>query len=145
MGVAGACDRDLVAAARRRDPNAFEALLQPLIEPGYRLAYSVLQAADPRPGGAPALFAYATGDAGRTWSQPVRVDGPVPAGPSRAVFALDRAHWWASAGSGADLLVTANGGRTTCRHAGVLPSGCAFRSLGFWSSGASWWPLTPPA
>lgn len=43
MGVAGACDRDLVAAARQRDADAFEALLRPLIEPGYRLAYSMLQ------------------------------------------------------------------------------------------------------
>lgn len=37
------CDRDLVAAARQRDSSAFEALLRPLIEPGYRLAYSMLQ------------------------------------------------------------------------------------------------------
>src|SRR5215471_18445878 len=43
MGVASACDRDLVSAARQRDPAAFEALLRPLIEPGYRLAYSMLQ------------------------------------------------------------------------------------------------------
>src|SRR5215472_11681310 len=42
MGVASACDRELVAAARQRDPDAFEALLRPLIEPGYRLAYSML-------------------------------------------------------------------------------------------------------
>ncbi len=37
------CDGDLVAAARRRDPAAFEALLRPLIEPAYRLAYSMLE------------------------------------------------------------------------------------------------------
>jgi RNA polymerase sigma-70 factor, ECF subfamily len=43
MGVASATDRDLVAAARQRDASAFEALLRPLIEPGYRLAYSMLQ------------------------------------------------------------------------------------------------------
>jgi photosystem II stability/assembly factor-like uncharacterized protein len=82
------------------------------------------------------------------------------------VYALDEAHWWASAGSGADLVVTADGGRTVHRHAGVLPAGYAFRSLGFWSSGegwalaasgdqtalfvtgdggVSWRPLTPPA
>ena len=36
-------DPELVAAARRRDAAAFEALLRPLIEPGYRLAYSMLQ------------------------------------------------------------------------------------------------------
>ena len=43
MGVASARDRDLVAAARQRDASAFEALLRPLIQPGYRLAYSMLQ------------------------------------------------------------------------------------------------------
>jgi RNA polymerase sigma-70 factor (ECF subfamily) len=43
MGVAGVSDRDLVAAARRGDATAFDALLRPLIEPGYRLAYSILQ------------------------------------------------------------------------------------------------------
>ncbi|HYW22839.1 MAG TPA: sigma-70 family RNA polymerase sigma factor [Terriglobales bacterium] len=43
MGVGSACDRELVAAARLRDANAFETLLRPLIEPGYRLAYSMLQ------------------------------------------------------------------------------------------------------
>jgi RNA polymerase sigma-70 factor (ECF subfamily) len=43
MGVATAGGSDLVAAARGRDAAAFEALLQPLIEPGYRLAYSMLQ------------------------------------------------------------------------------------------------------
>jgi len=43
MGVAIVTDRDLVAAARQRDAVAFEALLRPLIEPGYRLAYSMLQ------------------------------------------------------------------------------------------------------
>jgi len=43
MGVATAGESELVAAARRRDPAAFEALLQPLIEPGYRLAHSMLQ------------------------------------------------------------------------------------------------------
>lgn len=43
MRVAGVSDRDLVAAARQRDAAAFEALLRPLIEPGYRLAYSMLQ------------------------------------------------------------------------------------------------------
>jgi RNA polymerase sigma-70 factor, ECF subfamily len=36
-------DRELVAAARRRDAVAFDLLLRPLIEPGYRLAYSMLQ------------------------------------------------------------------------------------------------------
>lgn len=41
--MGGACDRDLMSAARERDPTAFEALLRPLIEPGYRLAYSMLQ------------------------------------------------------------------------------------------------------
>jgi RNA polymerase sigma-70 factor (ECF subfamily) len=43
MDVATVLDRDLVAAARQRDPAAFEELLGPLIEPGYRLAYSMLQ------------------------------------------------------------------------------------------------------
>jgi photosystem II stability/assembly factor-like uncharacterized protein len=317
MGVASACDRDLVAAARQRDASAFETLLRPLIEPGYRLAYSMLQrreeaedavqeaalnawrgihrlsentetlrpwflaivvnllaslgpgdavivstrdggrtwseaqafndranfpglssvrlrivwtadgrgiavlptgagtaavhvvitddggatwrasfpaaprgenvsagngltdaalladgrgalflqALDPQRSGSPAVFAYATVDAGRTWSAPVRLDGPA-AGQPRAVFALDETHWWASSGAGADLLVTANGGRTMRRHAGVLPAGYVFRSVGFWSSvegwavaasggrtalfvtgdgGGTWWPLAPPA
>src|SRR5262249_37447958 len=43
MDVASACDRSQVAAARAGDASAFEALLRPLIEPGYRLAYSMLQ------------------------------------------------------------------------------------------------------
>jgi RNA polymerase sigma-70 factor (ECF subfamily) len=43
MSVASGSDRELVAAARQRDAAAFEALLRPLIEPGYRLAYSMLQ------------------------------------------------------------------------------------------------------
>lgn len=41
--MTGVSDRELVAAARRRDPAAFDVLLRPLIEPGYRLAYSMLQ------------------------------------------------------------------------------------------------------
>jgi RNA polymerase sigma-70 factor (ECF subfamily) len=41
--VAEAPDRELVTAARQGDVTAFEALLRPLIEPGYRLAYSMLQ------------------------------------------------------------------------------------------------------
>ncbi|HXM54095.1 MAG TPA: sigma-70 family RNA polymerase sigma factor [Candidatus Dormibacteraeota bacterium] len=41
--MASGSERDLVAAARQRDAAAFEALLRPLIEPGYRLAYSMLQ------------------------------------------------------------------------------------------------------
>jgi len=35
-------DRSLVDAARQRDTAAFEALLRPLIEPGYRLAYTIV-------------------------------------------------------------------------------------------------------
>jgi hypothetical protein len=35
-------DSELVAAARRGDRGAFEALLRPLIEPGYRLAFAML-------------------------------------------------------------------------------------------------------
>jgi hypothetical protein len=153
------------AVPRGEDVNAGNGLLDASLLPDGRGAL-FLQAVDARQSGAPALFAYATGDAGRTWSQPVRLDGPAPAGRSRAAFALDEARWWASTGSGADLLVTANGGRTTRRHAGVLPSGYVFRSLGFWSSGegwalaasgdqtalfvtgdggVSWRPLTPPA
>jgi RNA polymerase sigma-70 factor (ECF subfamily) len=41
--MASVSGRDLVAAARQRDAAAFEALLRPLIQPGYRLAYSMLQ------------------------------------------------------------------------------------------------------
>jgi photosystem II stability/assembly factor-like uncharacterized protein len=124
-----------------------------------------LQAVDLRGSRAPALFAYSTGEAGRSWSQPVRLDERAPLGRARAVFALDEVHWWASSGSGADLLVTMDGGRTVRRYAGVLPAGYAFGSLGFWSSshgwsvaasgdrtavfltsdgGASWRPLAPP-
>src|SRR5690349_12434863 len=43
MDVTSACDRDLVAAARGGDSIAFETLLRPLIDPAYRLAYSMLQ------------------------------------------------------------------------------------------------------
>jgi RNA polymerase sigma-70 factor, ECF subfamily len=43
MSVATGGGGDLMAAARQRDVAAFEALLRPLIEPGYRLAYSMLQ------------------------------------------------------------------------------------------------------
>ncbi len=113
-----------------------------------------------------ALYAYTTADAGRRWSQPVRLDGQAPPGTPRALFALDEGHWWASSGSGADLLVTADGGRTVQRRNGVLPAGYAFQSLGFWSAsegwavvaaggrtgilvtqdaGAHWHPLTPPS
>jgi RNA polymerase sigma-70 factor (ECF subfamily) len=42
-GVEGGEELALLAAARQRDPAAFDALLRPLIEPGYRLAYSMLQ------------------------------------------------------------------------------------------------------
>jgi RNA polymerase sigma-70 factor (ECF subfamily) len=37
---------DLVAAVRARDPGAFETLLAPLIQPAYRLAYSMLRNRD---------------------------------------------------------------------------------------------------
>jgi len=97
-----------------------------------------LQAPDPRRSGAPALYAYATVDAGRTWAAPIRFAGPAPSLAARASFALDDAHWWASSSSGADLLATADGGRTVHRHVAVLPAGYAFRSLGFWSSTAGW-------
>ncbi|HSR23394.1 MAG TPA: sialidase family protein, partial [Candidatus Eisenbacteria bacterium] len=50
------------------------------------------------------LFAYVSADAGRSWSRPVRVDGPAT---SRVLFALDEGHWWASSGRGADLVTTA--------------------------------------
>jgi RNA polymerase sigma-70 factor (ECF subfamily) len=42
-GVQGGDERALLAAARQRDPAALDALLRPLIDPGYRLAYSMLQ------------------------------------------------------------------------------------------------------
>jgi photosystem II stability/assembly factor-like uncharacterized protein len=125
------------AAPRGQDVNAGNALLDASLLPDGRGAL-FLQAVGAGRSGVPALFGYATGDAGRTWSQPVRLDGAAPAGRPRTVFALDEAHWWASAGSGADLLVTTDGGRTVRRHAGVLPSGYTFLSLGFWSSGQGW-------
>jgi photosystem II stability/assembly factor-like uncharacterized protein len=109
------------------------------------------------------LFAYTTADAGRTWSAPVRLDGP--AGASfPAVFALDGARWWAASGAG--LVSTVDGGRSVQRHAGVLPAGAALQSLTFsspadgWAiasanggpaafvthdAGAHWRPVTPPA
>jgi photosystem II stability/assembly factor-like uncharacterized protein len=111
------------------------------------------------------LIAYTTSDAGQRWSQPVRLDGPAPAGSPRALFALDEGHWWASSGSGADLLATDDGGRTVRRHSRVLPAGYVFQSIGFaspaegWAiavagartaafvthdGGARWQPLTPP-
>jgi photosystem II stability/assembly factor-like uncharacterized protein len=153
------------AAPRGEGVNAGNALLDASLLPDGRGAL-FLQAVEAGRGGVPAVFGYTTGDAGRTWGPPVRLDGPVAAGPSRIVFALDEAHWWASAGTGADLLVTTDGGRTVRRHTGVLPSGDAFLSLGFSSSdqgwavarsggsmalfvtgdgGASWKPLRPPA
>jgi photosystem II stability/assembly factor-like uncharacterized protein len=145
--------------------NAGNALLDAFLLPDGRGAL-FLQAIDARQNGVPELLAYATTDAGRTWAPPVRLDRAAPAGPSRAVFALDETHWWASAGSGTGLLVTADGGRTVRRHAGVLPAGYAFVSFGFWSSqqgwalaasggttalfvtgdgGATWRPFRPPA
>jgi photosystem II stability/assembly factor-like uncharacterized protein len=96
-----------------------------------------LQPADPR-GGVPALYVYPTADGGRTWGQPARLDGRAASGPPRALFALDDAHWWASSGSGADLLVTADGGRTVTRRAGTLPAGYVYASIGFWSADAGW-------
>jgi photosystem II stability/assembly factor-like uncharacterized protein len=153
------------AAPRDVDVNAGNALLDASLLPDGRGAL-FLQGVKAPPGGVPALFGYVTGDAGRTWSQPVRLDGQAPAGQPRAVYALDEAHWWASVGSGADLLVTTDGGRTVHRRSGVLPTGYTFRSLGFSSSdqgwavagsggrlalfvtgdgGASWRPLRPPA
>jgi len=125
------------AVPRGEDVNAGNALLDASLLPDGRGAL-FLQAVDAARSGDRALFGYATADAGRTWSQPVRLDGAVPAGAPRAVFALDESHWWASSGSGADLLVTTDGGRTVHRHTGVLPSGYTFRSLGFWSSGDGW-------
>jgi len=152
-------------APRGEVVDAGNAMLDASLLPDGRGAL-FLQAVDPGGSGAPALFAYSTGDAGRTWSQPVRLDGRAPVRQSRAVFAMDETRWWASSGSGDDLLVTVDGGRTVRRHAGVLPAGYVFGSLGFWSStdgwavatsggraavfltsdgGASWRPLVPPA
>jgi len=82
-----------------------------------------------------ALLAFVSADAGRSWSQGVAVDGPAA---DRALFALDDAHWWASTGSGADLLTTADGGRTVQRHPAALPGGFAFQSIGFTSPGEGW-------
>jgi photosystem II stability/assembly factor-like uncharacterized protein len=125
-----------------------------------------LQPVDVQRGGASALFAYGTGDAGRSWRGPVRIDGAMSGGPPRALFALDDQRWWSSSGSGADLLVTADGGRTVHRHARALPAGYVFRSIGFstaaegWAvataqertavflshdGGATWHPLVPPS
>jgi len=152
-------------APRGESISAANGLLDASLLPDGRGAL-FLQAEDPGRGGAPALFVYATRDAGRTWSAPARLDGATAAGAPRAAYALDEAHWWASAGAGADLLVTSDGGRTTRRHARVLPPGYVFQSLGFWSSaegwtvaisggrtalfvtgdgGATWRPLSPPA
>jgi len=110
-----------------------------------------------------ALVAFVSADAGRSWSPFVAIDGP---GPARALFALDEARWWASTGSGADLLTTVDGGRTVERHAAALPDGYRFRSIDFsspvegWAvaaaggrtalflshdGGAHWQPATPPA
>jgi photosystem II stability/assembly factor-like uncharacterized protein len=109
------------------------------------------------------LFAYTTADAGRSWGQPIRVEGPMAASPP--LFALDGGHWWASSGGGGDLVSTDDGGRTLRRHTGVLPPGSAFESLTFTSAadgwavavanggraafathdgGAHWQPVTPP-
>jgi photosystem II stability/assembly factor-like uncharacterized protein len=125
------------AAPPGEDVSAGNALVDASLLPDGR-GVLFLQAVDAGRGGAPALFGYATTDAGRKWSEPVRLDAAAPSAPSRAVFALDEAHWWASAGSGADLLVTTDGGRTVHRHTGVLPSGYTFQSLDFWSSEQGW-------
>lgn len=108
------------------------------------------------------LFACVSSDAGRSWSRPVRVDGP---SAGRVLFALDEGHWWASSGQGAGLVTTADGGRNVRRLGGVLPAGYVFQSIGFSSAtdgwavataagrpavflshdgGAHWRPLRPP-
>lgn len=156
----GASWRSSFPAPAGQQVSAANAMLDARLLPDGR-AVLFLQPVDGR-GRGTGLFAYVSADAGRSWSRPVRVDGPAA---GRALFALDDAHWWASAGSGADLVATGDGGRTVRRLARVLPAGYVFQSIGFsspsegWAvarasggaavflthdGGAHWQPLSPP-
>ncbi|HEY4028388.1 MAG TPA: hypothetical protein VGO86_18320, partial [Candidatus Dormibacteraeota bacterium] len=119
-----------------QDVTAADTMLDAGIGPDGR-GTLFLRPAGARSGGVRALFAYATVDAGRTWARPVRVAGPA-AGDAQVLFALDDQHWWAASGSGADLLASADGGRTTRRYGGLLPAGYAFQSIGFRTAGDGW-------
>jgi photosystem II stability/assembly factor-like uncharacterized protein len=88
--------------------------------------------------GEPALYAYATADGGASWGRPIRLDGPASSPAPRALFALDERHWWASSGTGADVVVTGDAGATVTRHRGLLPRGYVFRSFAFASPGDGW-------
>lgn len=156
----GASWRSSFPATTGQQVSAANAMLDARLLPDGR-AVLFLQPTDGR-GRGTGLFAYVSADAGRSWSRPVHLDGPAAA---RALFALDDGHWWASSGSGADLLATGDGGRTVRRMARVLPAGYVFQSFGFssptegWAvagangtaavfltrdGGAHWQPLSPP-
>ncbi|HXM54094.1 MAG TPA: exo-alpha-sialidase [Candidatus Dormibacteraeota bacterium] len=143
--------------------SAAGALLDARLLPDGR-AVLFLQRVDGDGGRSGGLLAFVSADAGRSWSRPAALDGPAPTS-DRAMFALDEAHWWASSGSGGELLTTDDGGRTVHPLGAVLPAGYAFRSIGFTSGsdgwavaasggrtavfvthdgGAHWQPLPPP-